>query len=250
MTNTNVLRIGVLGSFTINGAPSELMPAQSQLMLALALGGTEGVSNGQLRYLLGADEDHPRLPDALRQLIMRTRRQLGAAEDGLDWILHLGKGHYRLHDEALFDLEEFEDLADHGIERRDVVCLKAAMSLVRGAPFSDCYHWWLEEAFTETVRSRIVETAAALADLELAYGDPRGAARAAAAGLTADGAAEPLWRVIMRAEYGMGNLAGLEKAWARCQAIMAEISADGAPHPDTAMLYHSLASGYLERQPA
>lgn len=246
MTNTNVLRIGVLGSFTINGAPSELMPAQSQLMLALALGGTEGVSNGQLRYLLGADEDHPRLPDALRQLIMRTRRQLGAAEDGLDWILHLGKGHYVLHTDVLFDWDEFDDLADHGIERRDVACLKAAMSLVRGRPFADCYHWWLEDAFTEVVRSRIVETAELLADLELQAGEPRASARAAAAGLKADDTAETLWRAVMRAEYDMGSLAGLEHAWERCRALAAEISADGQPHPDTTELYFSLTSGSLQ----
>ena len=73
------LRIGILGSFTVNGAAGALLPAQSQLILALALNGPVGLSNPQLGYLLGADPDHPKPSDSLRQLIARTRRQLGPA---------------------------------------------------------------------------------------------------------------------------------------------------------------------------
>ena len=72
-------RIGVLGTFTVNAAPAALQPAQSQLILALALNGQDGLSNAQLCYLLGADPDHPKPSDSLRQLIVRTRRQLGRA---------------------------------------------------------------------------------------------------------------------------------------------------------------------------
>ena len=91
------LRIGVLGTFTVNGAPAALQPAQSQLILALALNGRDGLSNAQLCYLLGADPDHPKPSDSLRQLIVRTRRQLGRAPDGREWIEHLGAGQYALH---------------------------------------------------------------------------------------------------------------------------------------------------------
>src|SRR5260370_30629598 len=54
------LRIGVMGTFTVNGAPAALQPAQSQLILALALNRHDGPSNAPLCHLLPADPDHPK----------------------------------------------------------------------------------------------------------------------------------------------------------------------------------------------
>src|SRR6185437_2770811 len=54
------LRIGVLGQLTINGQPGALLPAQTQLLVALAVNGPAGLSNSQLCDLLGADADHPK----------------------------------------------------------------------------------------------------------------------------------------------------------------------------------------------
>ncbi|MEP7026618.1 MAG: hypothetical protein ABJB47_23005, partial [Actinomycetota bacterium] len=105
-----VLRIGILGSFTVNGSAGALLPAQSQLILALALNGAVGLSNPQLGYLLGADPDHPKPSDSLRQLITRTRRQLGRAPDAREWIVHLGGGQYALHPDARFDWADFSAL--------------------------------------------------------------------------------------------------------------------------------------------
>jgi DNA-binding SARP family transcriptional activator len=237
------LRIGVLGTFTVNGAPAALQPAQSQLILALALNGRDGLSNAQLCYLLGADPDHPKPSDSLRQLIVRTRRQLGRAADGQVWIEHLGAGQYALHPDAKFDWSDFEELSERGIAGRDPGRLRQALALVRGKPFTGCYHWWLDVAFTETVRAQIVDTAELLAELELRAGDPSASARAARAGLAADVAAEQLWRALMRAEHAAGNLAGVREAWSRCLDTMTEISADGEPHPDTVALYQQLTGG-------
>jgi DNA-binding SARP family transcriptional activator len=238
-----ILRIGVMGAFTINGAPAALQPAQSQLVLALALNGQEGLSNGQLCYLLGPDPDHPKPSDSLRQLIVRTRRQLGRTLDGREWIEHLGAGQYALHPDAKLDWAEFEDLSEQGLRGRDRGCLRDALALIRGKPFTGCYHWWLDLAFTETVRAQIVDTAELLAELELAAGDPSASARAARTGLAGDASAEQLWRALMRAEHAAGNLAGVREAWSRCLDTMADISADGEPHPDTAALYQRLISG-------
>jgi len=237
------LLIGVLGTFTVNGAPAALQPAQSQLILALALNGRDGLSNAQLCYLLGADPDHPKPSDSLRQLIVRTRRQLGRAPDGREWIEHLGAGQYALHPDAKFDWADFEELSEHGIGDRDPGCLRQAMILIRGKPFTGCYHWWLDLAFTETVRAQIVDAAELLAELELAAGDPSASARAARTGLAGDVAAEQLWRALMRAEHAAGNLAGVREAWSRCLDTMTDIAADGEPHPDTAALYQQLISG-------
>jgi DNA-binding SARP family transcriptional activator len=117
------------------------------------------------------------------------------------------------------------------------------MTLIRGKPFTGCYHWWLDLAFTETVRAQIVDAAELLAELELAAGDPSASARAARTGLAGDVAAEQLWRALMRAEHAAGNLAGVREAWSRCLDTMTDIAADGEPHPDTAALYHQLISG-------
>jgi DNA-binding SARP family transcriptional activator len=234
------LRIGVMGTFTINGAPAALQPAQSQLILALALNGRDGLSNAQLCYLLGADPDHPKPSDSLRQLIVRTRRQLGRAADGRVWIEHLGAGQYALHPDAKFDWADFEELAERGIANRDISCLREALALIRGKPFTGCYHWWLDLAFTETVRAQIVDTAELLAELELRNGDPSASARAARTGLSGDLAAEQLWRALMRAEHAAGNLAGVREAWSRCLDTMTDIAADGEPHPETAALYQQL----------
>jgi len=235
-----MLRIGILGSFIINGAAGALLPAQSQLILALALNGPVGLSNPQLGYLLGADPDHPKPSDSLRQLIARTRRQLGAAPGGAEWIVHLGGGQYSLHPEARFDWTDFSALAEHGMAARDAGELRDALALIRGQPFTGCYHWWLDLAFVETVRAQIVDAAELLASLELAAGDASASARAARAGLAGDVAAEQLWRALMRAEHVAGNLSGVREAWNHCLGVIADIAPAGEPHPDTAALYQEL----------
>ena len=79
------------------------------------------------------------------------------------------------------------------------------MALVRGEPFADCYHWWIDIGLVETIRAEIVDTAELLAQLDLAAGDPRAAAQAARTGLSAETAAEQLWRALMRAEHEAGT---------------------------------------------
>ncbi len=248
-TPAGELRIGILGSFTVNGAAGALLPAQSQLILALALNGPVGLSNPQLGYLLGADPDHPKPSDSLRQLIARTRRQLGPAPGGAEWIVHLGGGQYSLHPEARFDWTDFSTLAERGMAARDRGGLREAMALVRGQPFTGCYHWWLDLAFVETVRAQIVDAAEMLAALELDAGDPSASARAARAGLSGDVAAEQLWRALMRAEHVAGNLSGVREAWQHCLGVIADIAPGGEPHPDTAALYQELLRS-ASRQPA
>ena len=199
------LLIGVLGTFTINGAPAALKPAQSQLLLSLALNGDEGMSSARMCYLLGADPDHPKPGDSVRQLITRTRRQLGRPSEGREWIEHLGGGWYALHPDARFDWAEFEVDSERGIRQSDRAVLSGALALVRGEPFRDCDWWWLDQAFLQTVGARITETAVTLAELELAAGSGRASAHAARVGLGIDPADERLWRALMRAEHEAGR---------------------------------------------
>jgi DNA-binding SARP family transcriptional activator len=241
------LRIGMLGQLTINGQPGALLPAQTQLIVALAVNGPAGLSNGQLCDLLGADADHPKPADSLRQLIARTRRQLGRADDGKEWIIHLGHGQYALHPDSRVDWREFQSLTDAGTAAKDGSKLAAALSMIRGQPFTGCYYWWLDIELVDSVSANIVAAAAALAELALAKPDPASAARAARIGLVADATEEELWRLLMRAEHGAGNLAGVRDAWARCVDAVGEVAADGQPQRATAALYRSLTGRKLER---
>jgi DNA-binding SARP family transcriptional activator len=233
------LHIGVLGSLTVNGQAGALVPAQSQLIVALALH-QDGLSNGKLRNLLGADAGHPKPGDSLRQLIARTRRALGCASDGREWIEHMGHGIYALHPDARVDCRQFEALTAAGIVSGDAGLLAEAMDLVRGRPFTGCYYWWLEPAIVESVTARIVASAETLAELKLAGNDPASAARAARVGLAADASAEQLWRILMRAEHAAGNLAGVRGAWGRCVEVISEVAADGQPDSATSAVYSEL----------
>jgi len=233
------LRIGLLGSLTVNGQAGGLVPAQSQLIVALAVH-RHGLSNRQLRSLLGADAGHPKPADSFRQLIARTRRALGRASDGREWIEHRGHGTYALHPDARVDCHEFEALIAAGIASDDAGLLAEAMELVRGRPFTGCYYWWLDPAVVASVTARIVVSAETLARLRLAGGDPAAAVRATRIGLAADPSAEQLWRVMMRAEHAAGNLAGVRGAWGRCLDVAAEVAADGQPDSATSAVYSEL----------
>src|ERR1019366_8023124 len=87
----------------------------------------------------------------------------------------------------------FEARYEQGLRSHDPQYLRDSLSLIRGQPFTGCYHWWLDLAFTETVRAQIVDDAEMLAGLELAAGDPAASAPAARTGLAGDATAEQLW---------------------------------------------------------
>jgi DNA-binding SARP family transcriptional activator len=235
------LRIGVLGPLTVNGRPAGLLPAQSQLLVALALA-DGGVANRRLCELLGPEPGRPRPSDSLRQLIVRTRRQLGRSADGREWIEHTGYGRYALHRDARFDWSEFDTLAVQGIAAHDADQLRRALLMVRGEPFADCCYWWLDLALVERVRQRIVTAATTLAEWELDGRSPAAAARSARAGLAADCGSEQLWQLLMRAEHAAGNLSAVRDVWSRCLTAVAEVAAGQQPEPRTERLFRALMS--------
>ena len=230
------VEVKILGPFVISGAPDQLQPRQAELVLALALAAPAGLSNSALCSMLGADPDHPKPTDAVRQIITRTRRRLGSASDGQEYIIHAGSGQYILHPDALLDWTQFCALVASG--RADD--LRAAVSLINGQPFTGSYFWWIDIPLVESIRAELVDAADRLAEFELATGSARAAARAARAGLMADSSAEQLWRAVMRAEHAQGNLAGVTEAWRRCLDAIEDVAPGGEPHPDTEALYRQL----------
>jgi len=236
------LTISVLGPLAIRGAAGPLQPKQAELVLALALAAPAGLSNSALRSMLGADPDHPKPTDAIRQIIARTRRRLGPASDGAEYIIHTGSGQYLLHPEASLDWSRFRELASSG----GAANLRSALAMVRGEPFTGGYFWWIDIPLIESVRAEVVDAADRLAEIDLAAGSPRTAARAARSGLLADASAEQLWRAIMQAEHAAGNLAGVTEAWLRCLDAIREVAPGGEPHQDTARLYRRLTAAVPE----
>jgi DNA-binding SARP family transcriptional activator len=227
----------------ISGPAGPLQPKQAELVLALALAAPAGLSNSALCAMLGADPDHPKPTDAVRQIIVRTRRRLGPASDGAEHIIHTGGGWYRLHPEASLDWSRFRDL----VASAEAEDLRTALSLVRGEPFSGTYFWWIDIPLIESMRADVVDAAERLAEIELAAGAPRAAARAARSGLLAESSAEQLWRAVMRAEHAAGNLAGVAEAWRLCLGAIEDVAPGGEPHPDTVTLYTRLTAGVPER---
>jgi DNA-binding SARP family transcriptional activator len=237
------LRVAVLGPLVISGGAGELQPRQAELVGALALAGTDGLSADVLRTRLGTDPDHPKDAALLRQVITRTRRKLGATPVGGEYIIYDEcSARYRLDATVRVDLEEFRALARSGRAAADPRPLYEAITLLRGHPLDGMYWWWLDAAVIERVRVEAVDAAVLLARLALEAGDPVTGRRAALSGLTVDPAAEELWRQLMLAEDTAGNTAGVQRAWARCRAAIADIALEGEPHPATAALYRSLTA--------
>jgi DNA-binding SARP family transcriptional activator len=240
------LEVKILGPFTITGSEEQLQPKQAELVLALALAAPAGLSNSALCTMLGADPDHPKPTDAVRQIITRARRRLGLASDGREYIIHAGNGQYMLHPEATLDWSRFRAQVASG--RADD--LRAVISLINGQPFTGSYFWWIDIPLIETVRAEVVDAAETLAEFELTTGSPRAAAKAARAGLMAEASAEQLWRAVMRAEHAAGNLAGVTEAWRRCLDAIEDIAPGGEPHPDTVALYRQLTMPAHQHAPA
>ena len=240
------LQVHVLGPFAVTGVAEQLQPQQAELVLALALAAPAGLSNSALCSVLGPDPDHPKPSDAVRQIITRTRRRLGPAPDGQEYVIHAGNGHYLLHPDVELDWTQFRRLVASG--RADD--LRAAVGLITGQPFAGSYHWWIDIPLLETVRAELVDAAETLSEFELATGSPRAAARAARTGLLAESSAEQLWRAVMRAEHAAGNLAGVTEAWRRCLDAIEDIAPGGEPHSETEALYRQLTMATRPRAPA
>jgi DNA-binding SARP family transcriptional activator len=232
------LTVSVLGPLLISGPADPLQPKQAELVLALALAAPASLSNSALCAVLGADPDHPKPADAVRQIIARTRRRLGRAKDGAEYIIHTGNGQYLLHSQASLDWSRFRELVASGQADH----LRTALALVRGEPFTGGYYWWIDIPLIESVRAEVVDAAERLAEIELTAGSPRAAARAARSGLLAEPAAEQLWRAVMRAEHAAGNLVGVTEAWRRCLTAIEDVAPGGEPHQDTAALYRRLTA--------
>jgi DNA-binding SARP family transcriptional activator len=234
------LHIAVLGPLAVTGPAGPLLPPHATLMTALALSGPDGLTASALCAMLAADPARPKPVDALRQVLGHSRRVLGRAADGTEWIQHPDPSRYVLHSSATLDWAAFHDAAGRGMRAADAAALQSALSLVRGHPFADCCYWWLPATLIETMTAEITDAAELLATLELAANRAAAAADAARAGLAACPATESLWRALMRAEAARGNQPGVRAAWQACLDETGRLAPAAGLQEETVALYREL----------
>jgi GntR family transcriptional regulator len=182
------LWVGVLGPVEVAGPSGPLTGPRADLVVALAVHGAAGLSMQALRKLLGNADGALKSHDTVRQLIVRTRRQLGPVPGGGEWIeTDRGpQGRYWLHEATVVDWAWFRSLSTRGGRAGSWDDLASALALVRGAPFTGFSRWWLDPSLAERIRAEIVAAAETLSALHLAAGNPGAAALAIRTGLVAD----------------------------------------------------------------
>ncbi|SHN19304.1 hypothetical protein SAMN05443668_103563 [Cryptosporangium aurantiacum] len=221
-------RIGILGPVSLEAPgtqPRQRQRFHAEVAVYLAGCGSRGATPDRLDDALWPNRVIE--PAARRVAITRTRTWLGKAPGGEKWLPELdSERRYRLRDGYLLDWHLFRRLRARaeGKGPDGVADLRAALSLVRGAPLAGA-----DVAFSSNARnpypwlttsdlapmhlvSAIVDTAHHLVDFCLAAGDLREARWAADQAWVADvdRDSDIPWRDHLRIAAAAGNEAELE----------------------------------------
>lgn len=134
----------------------------------------DGATADKLRYWLWRRGESPPSPKTFANVVSRARVCLGRDADGKPYLSHLGAdGVYRLSDQVTTDLGRFNAwrrLADRVPPQQALECLRAALRLVRGAPFgggSGGTFSWADASWRGHVEYLVDSTAHRLADAAL-----------------------------------------------------------------------------------
>jgi len=178
----------------------------------------------------------------VRNLVLLTRRSLEAVTGDLDLLAYdKATQRFSLAERVTTDWKQFQSASSAG----EVVGLRTALGLVRGAPFGvDPDPWTSAGGLTYVVGDAITDASLALGELALDDGDPRLAAWAARQGQLANRYDQGLWRILLLAA---GDDASRQKIWNELHALLA---VDGDPAQDlesaTISLYASLSTSRRE----
>ncbi len=245
------VEIKLLGPVTVEGHAGEFKRRKALELVAYLALHRDGVETDVLMEALWPDRFIA--PGTLHTVASLARRYLGVDASGAPHLPHVGAdGIYRVSDTLSLDYDRFRAYTERA-GRRDragaIDDLRAALSLVRGRPFSSTgieYLWTHAEALTSAVVAEITDTAHELACLYLDANDPRGVWWATQQGLLASPGNEQLHRDRMFAADLAGNPAGVEEVMEElCRAI--EIDRDemydaihDVLHPLTLEVYEQL----------
>jgi len=168
------VELQVLGVVQAAGAA---VPFTSQRALDLACYlafHRDGATADKLRHWLWRRSGPPPRAKTLANVVSRARVCLGRDADGEPYLSYLGAdGVYRLSEQVTTDLERFASwrkLADQVPPQQALECLRAALRLVRGAPFgggSGETFSWADASWRSHVEYLVDSTAHRLADAAL-----------------------------------------------------------------------------------
>jgi DNA-binding SARP family transcriptional activator len=176
---------------------------------------------------------------SLHSTASAARRALGSTATGED---HLPRSHGRLAlgPGVATDWDHFTRLSNSG----DPSAWKQALELVRGRPFDGLRStdWAVFSHVQANIESVVVDVSVRRCEHCLESVDPAGAEWAARQGLLVSPYDERLYRILMRAAYQAGNLAGVDSAMAELlQLVGGEVEPYDSVHPETYDLYRSLS---------
>ncbi len=219
----------------------ELKPRARTLLRLLAVHAGRPVNRHVIQSALWPEADADAGARNLHVAVSSVRSTLERTSRGERPSLLVREGDaYRLAagSHAAFDLLAFEHHVAAGRRARMGGDLDRAAASFQAA--LDCYQgellpedgpaeWVLEHR--ERTRSMAVETAEALAQLQLQQGDAEGAAKACLEGLRADRFHDPFWRMLIQARDRAGDRMAASRARTDYQAILSEL---GLPADDRA----------------
>ncbi|MFA9444422.1 hypothetical protein [Egicoccus sp. AB-alg6-2] len=221
--------VAVLGPITVtcDGAPVDgLTPIARQLLTYLATH-RDGVTLEQLDATIWPDRPPSRAGQRARTALTRLRRSLGDGPDGQPLLPRREsvKERIRLSDHVGTDLDQALALLanarrtdDHAQALDDQI---AALSLVRGSPFTDLTVSWsvdIEQRAIAQLQDAAVAAATALSNA----GEHDRAAWAIQQGLRLWDPSEPLYVTWARIEHARGRADRIAHLWRRLRRLYAD----------------------------
>lgn len=229
--------VGLLGPLTLNGRASDLDADAAELLTYLAVEQT-GADPVTLKQMLwptrSGDDRAASAAAAIADALTRSE------ESGAGPVIETDDGRLELTDSISTDLAVFRQLA-RGIDRLPLADqarrLRAALDLVRGAPFATGARWAQANGDALRVTALIVDVAHRLATQALAASDLDLAMFAVDRGLRAAPMSELLHRDGLRIADAAGDVTALD---ARMGALRDLVEADGAwvTHETEALYLH------------
>ena len=205
-----------------------------------------GVSAVQFHHAFwpGRDPRGKTAASSRNGLATRTRKWLGATDDGELYFPHVGAGGYTLHPEVTTDWHVMLSLLGDDLGTTSTARLRLALDLVRGAPFSgvkDRFYGWAEVVRMDMLAT-IVDTCHEFAQRSLDAGDVAGARKAAALGRDIDPVNEMPWRDALEAELLAGDLDGFDRIVGQLLRQLDDFEDGYEPEPETQELIDEAAA--------
>jgi hypothetical protein len=218
-------------------SPTAGTKARRVVELLVYLAGHDGTAT-RGEWLTDISPDKALSDGYVRNLVLLTRRSLEAVTGDPDLLAYdKATQRFSLAERVTTDWKQFQSASSAG----EMVGLRTALRLVRGAPFGvDPDPWTSAGGLSYVVGDAITDVSLALGDLALDDGNPRLASWAARQGQLANRYDQGLWRILLRAA---GDDAARQQIWNEVHALLA-VDGDSAEDLEQATLdlYGSLCT--------